>query len=105
MVVAHLGVAVSVIGIAVSTAYGVQDDVRLSPGQTVDLAGYRIEFMRQEPLVGPNYQGTKVQIKVSNSHQETFIYPEKRIYTVGQMAMTESAIDVTPFRDIERGLG
>ena len=105
MVIAHLGVAVSVIGIVVSTAYGIQDDVRLAPGQTISLAGYHLKFMSQEAVVGPNYQGTKVQIKVSGAHQDKLIYPEKRIYTVGQMAMTESAIDVTPFRDIYVALG
>ena len=33
------------------------------------------------------------------------IYPEKRIYNVGKMAMTDSAIDVTLFRDIYIVLG
>ncbi|HVT62760.1 MAG TPA: cytochrome c-type biogenesis CcmF C-terminal domain-containing protein, partial [Legionellaceae bacterium] len=33
------------------------------------------------------------------------IYPEKRIYNVGQMPMTEAAIDVSPFRDIYLALG
>ncbi|CEG56367.1 heme lyase CcmF/NrfE family subunit [Legionella fallonii] len=105
MVIAHCGVAASVIGIAVSTAYGVQDDVKLAPGNSVDLAGYNIEFISQEPLNGPNYQGTRTQFKVRYGDKSKLIYPEKRLYTIGQMAMTESAIDVTPFRDIYVALG
>ncbi len=105
MVLAHCGVAATVIGIAVSTAYGIQDDVKLAPGGKVDLAGYSIEFISQEPLNGPNYQGTKTQFKVSHQGKSKLIYPEKRLYTIGQMAMTESAIDVTPFRDIYVALG
>ncbi|MDR3442508.1 MAG: heme lyase CcmF/NrfE family subunit [Legionella sp.] len=105
MILAHLGVAASVIGIAVSTTYGVQDDVQMEPGKAMDLVGYTIEFVRQEPLSGPNYKGTKTEFKVSHQGKTKIIYPEKRLYTIGQMAMTESAIDVTPFRDIYVALG
>lgn len=105
MILAHLGVATTVIGIAVSTAYGVQDDVQMEPGKKVMILGYSIEFMHQEPLIGPNYKGTKAQFKISYHGKTKLIYPEKRLYTVGQMAMTESAIDVTPFRDIYVALG
>lgn len=105
MVIAHCGVAATVIGIAVSTAYGLQDDVQLAPGQKINLAGYSIEFMAQEPLNGPNYHGTRTEFKISHQGKTRLIYPEKRLYTIGQMAMTESAIDVTPFRDIYVALG
>lgn len=105
MILAHLGVATTVIGIAVSTAYGVQDDVPMELGKKVSLLGYSIEFIHQEPLIGPNYKGTKAQFKINYQGKSKLIYPEKRLYTVGQMAMTESAIDVTPFRDIYVALG
>lgn len=105
MVLAHFGVAVSVIGIAVSTTYGVQDDVSMQPGTKIDLVGYSIEFVKQKPLIGPNYTGTQAQFKISYHDKTKLIYPEKRLYSIGQMAMTESAIDVTPFRDIYVALG
>lgn len=105
MILAHLGVAVTVIGIAISTAYGVQDDVQMGLGKKADLRGYSIEFMNQEPLSGPNYKGTRAEFKITYNGNTRAIYPEKRLYTVGQMAMTESAIDVTPFRDIYVALG
>jgi cytochrome c-type biogenesis protein CcmF len=105
MVLAHCGVAATVIGIAVSTSYGLQKDVLMTPGKKIDLVGYQIEFVNQTPLDGPNYKGTQAQFKISYHGQETLIYPEKRLYTIGQMAMTESAIDVTPFRDIYVALG
>lgn len=105
MVIAHLGVASTVIGIAVSNAYGVQDDVAMQVGNRVNLLNYTIEFVSQEPLSGANYKGTKAQFTISYQNKSKAIYPEKRLYTVGQMAMTESAIDVTPFRDIYIALG
>lgn len=105
MVMAHCGVAATVIGIAVSTSYGLQEDARMFLGKKINLAGYSIELLGQEPLEGPNYQGARVQFQISHQGKSVSIYPEKRVYAIGQMAMTEAAIDVTPFRDIYIALG
>ncbi|MFO2972110.1 heme lyase CcmF/NrfE family subunit [Legionella pneumophila serogroup 10] len=105
MVLAHCGVAATVIGIAVSSAYGVQDDVRMSPGKQVNLLDYQIGFINQTPLNGPNYKGTRAEFSIQYQNKTRQIFPEKRVYTIGQMPMTESAIDVTPFRDIYIALG
>lgn len=105
MIVAHCGVAVTVIGIAVSSGYGIQDDVRLSPGDKAQLAGYTILFEREVPLKGANYHGTRAHFIVSNKTHRVSIFPEKRIYDIGKLPMTDSAIDVTPFRDIYVALG
>lgn len=105
MVIAHLGVAVSVIGIAVSSGYGIQDDVRMAPGQDALIAGYRVKFSQEAALRGPNYRGTRASFEVSRHGRQVTIYPEKRIYDIGTMAMTESAVDVTPFRDVYVALG
>ncbi len=105
MLIAHLGVAVSVIGVAVSSGYGVQDDVKMAPGASVLLANYRVEFVQETELKGANYHGSRVKFLINSTHRQAVIYPEKRVYEVGRMAMTESAIDVTPFRDIYVALG
>lgn len=105
MIIAHLGVAATVIGIAISSGYGVQDDLSIAPGQHVVFAGYRIDFISESALVGANYHGSRARFLISRGHRQVTIYPEKRIYNVGQMAMTESAIDVTPFRDLYVALG
>ena len=105
MVVAHSGVAVSVIGVAISTGYGIQEDVKMAPGDKASLAGYTISFQSESPLHGANYHGTKASFQISDGKYRTIIYPEKRIYNVGNMPMTDSAIDVNPFRDIYIALG
>lgn len=105
MVFAHLGLAVSVLGIAISSGYGLEDDVKMTPGDEVLFAGFRIQFVQESKLIGPNYHGTRASFKVVEGHRTATIYPEKRIYAVGSMPMTESAIDVTPFRDVYVALG
>ncbi|MFA5960101.1 MAG: heme lyase CcmF/NrfE family subunit [Tatlockia sp.] len=105
MALAHLGVAASVLGIALSTGFGIQDDVKLAVGQSAHIAGYTVRFVSESALVGPNYRGTKAQFAVGNTRHEKLIYPEKRIYEAGEMGMTEAAIDINPFRDIYVALG
>lgn len=105
MIIAHSGVAITVIGIAVSTGYGIQDDVKMAPGDKVALAGYAISFLAESPLTGPNYHGTQARFSVKKGQKKRIIFPEKRIYNVGKMAMTDSAIDVSVFRDIYIALG
>jgi len=105
MVVAHCGVAATIIGIAVSTNYGMQEDVRVALGEQFNFAGFQFQFVKETNLKGPNYHGVQTQFKISSANRSVTIYPEKRIYNVGQMAMTESAIDVTPLRDVYVALG
>lgn len=105
MMMAHAGVAIAVLGVAVSTGFGSQDDVVLSPGQSTNLAGYSVYFERVAPLKGPNYQGIQAKFIISKGWHHKAIYPEKRHYTVAQTMMTDAAIDVNPFRDIYIALG
>ncbi|MFC3907729.1 heme lyase CcmF/NrfE family subunit [Legionella dresdenensis] len=105
MVVAHCGVAVTVIGITVSNGYGIQDDVKLAPGNKTALAGYTIQFVKEQSLQGPNYDGAQTVFTITRGNTTKTVYPEKRVYNVGKMAMTESAIDVNPWRDIYIALG
>lgn len=102
MMTAHCGVAATLIGIAVSTGYGIQDDIKMAPGDKAQIANYEITFINENDLQGPNYHGSRAHFKINDKIN---IYPEKRVYNVGKMAMTESAIDVTPFRDLYIALG
>ena len=105
MMLAHLGVAISVLGMSISSGFGVSQDLKMSPGEYTLIQGFKITFVREMELHGPNYHGVKAQFNVQHNKVTTTIYPEKRIYNAGKMALTDSAIDVTPFRDIYVALG
>lgn len=105
MVAAHLGFAITGLGIIISNTYGAEDDVKLAPGERIVFAGYQIQFVGESPIVGPNYHGTRSTFHINSHRHDATIYPEKRIYDVGKMPMTESAIDVNPLRDLYIALG
>jgi cytochrome c-type biogenesis protein CcmF len=105
MMLAHIGVGVTILGIAISCGYGMQDDVRMSQGTHIQFAGFDLNFVQEKSMMGANYRGSRVEMLISTKHRQVRIYPEKRIYTIGNMPMTEAAIDVTPFRDVYIALG
>ncbi|MBA4697244.1 MAG: heme lyase CcmF/NrfE family subunit [Legionella sp.] len=107
MAVAHIGIAFTVIGISISSQYGIEKDLKMSRGEVVELAGYQLQWLSDKSIKGPNYNGTQAKFLVKKMGVEKghVIYPEKRLYNVAQMSMTESAIDVSPFRDLYVALG
>ncbi|MGC6341432.1 heme lyase CcmF/NrfE family subunit [Bisgaard Taxon 45] len=106
MVLAHLGVAMSVWGIAFSQNYSIERDVRMNVGDSVQIADYQFTFQGITEANGPNYLGGKAQVDIRRNGQvETILFAEKRFYTVSKMTMTEAAIDWGFTRDIYVALG
>ncbi len=106
MFLAHLGVAMTVWGIAFSQNYSVERDVRMNVGDSVQIAGYDYTFRGITNADGPNYAGGKAQVDISkNGKLETTLFAEKRFYTVSKMTMTEAAIDWGFSRDLYVALG
>jgi len=107
MTVAHLGVAVFIVGVTLVSAYGVEKDIRLAPGETHELGGYTFRFMGTRKVQGPNYladQGLIVVTRASGG-KPLELAPQKRIYRVQQNPMTEAAIDPGITRDLYVALG
>ncbi|WP_294900830.1 heme lyase CcmF/NrfE family subunit [Tatumella sp. UBA2305] len=106
MVLGHLGVAVTVIGIAFSTQYSVERDVRMKAGDNVDIHNYHFVFRDVQRLVGPNYTGGVAIIDVTrNGKQEAVLHAEKRFYTAARTMMTMAAISGGFGRDLYAALG
>ncbi|HXM35750.1 MAG TPA: heme lyase CcmF/NrfE family subunit, partial [Pyrinomonadaceae bacterium] len=106
MLLAHVGVAVFIVGITLVTQYAAEKDVRMDVGDTVSVGGYDFKFNGTSNIIGPNYRGARADIEVSkNGAVVRSMYPEKRIYNVSENAMTETAIDTGLFRDLYLSLG
>ncbi|OWS69575.1 heme lyase CcmF/NrfE family subunit [Polynucleobacter campilacus] len=106
MQLAHIGIAVFVIGVTMVGAYQEEKDVRMSAGDTVAVGGYQIQFQGVNIVPGPNYQAMRGTFLLNqNGKIQTTMYPEKRNYFSSTMPMTEAAIDVGLTRDIYVSLG
>jgi cytochrome c-type biogenesis protein CcmF len=107
MIIAHLGIAVFIIGVTFVTQFDVEQDIRMSPGQTVELAGHTFRFDGARAVQGPNYRAARGTIRVFNSDKQevAVLQPEKRTYLVQSKPMTEAGIDPGFTRDIYVSLG
>jgi len=106
MLLAHFGVAVFVVGVTLVKGYESEKDVRMEPGDTVEIGGYTFRFDGVRDVTGPNYVAGRAQIPVTrNGKVVATLYPEKRIYRVQNQPMTEAAIDTGFTRDLYVSLG
>src|SRR3954447_6749573 len=106
MVVAHIGIAVFVVGVTLVKSYESDQDANMKPGDVVELAGYAFRLDDVTNQRGPNYIAARATITVTrNGKTETVLHPEKRLYVVQNMPMTEAAIQPGLTRDLYVSLG
>ena len=106
MQLAHLGIAVCAIGVVLVSQGSAERDLRLAPGESLELGGYRFVFEGAEHFEGPNFTSDKGSIRVLEDGEEVaLLHPEKRLYSVQNMPMTEAGIDAGLTRDLYVALG
>lgn len=106
MALAHLGFAILVIGIILSSTLNQEREVRIRPGNAERIGPYQFFFIDTTGIEGGNYRGIRAEFEVlKNTHHVTSLYPEKRIYTVRDMVMTKVDIHPGIFRDLYIALG
>jgi cytochrome c-type biogenesis protein CcmF len=106
MVLAHLGVAVFVAGVALVNGYESERHVKMAPGDFVEVGGYRFRFGGVREVPGPNYIATRGDVFVTrNGRPVATLHPEKRYYPVQDQTMTQAALHPRFTRDLYVTLG
>ena len=106
MHLAHVGIAVFVIGVTLVKGYETERDVRMAPGQTVTEGGYEFKFVKIADAPGPNYSAIEARFEVrKNERVVATLTPEKRRYFASGQTMTEASIDAGFTRDVYVALG
>ncbi len=106
MMIAHLGVAVFILGVTLVKSGEVERDVKMNVGDTAEIGDYVFTFRGVREVPGPNYRALRGEISVTESGRTiATLHPEKRIYNATQAVMTEAAIDTGVTRDLYVSLG
>ena len=106
MTIAHLGIAVFIIGITLTSVYSVEKDVRMQPDDAINMSGYIFKFHGVTQTLGTNYKADQALLTVTHNDKKVAeLKPQKRIYQVQTMPMTEAAIDAGLFRDLFVAIG
>ena len=106
MLAAHAGIAVFVVGVTLVKGMDSSSDASMKVGQSVSAGGYAFRFTGVQEIKGPNYVAAKGTFEVTRDGKfVATMQPEKRLYTVQKMPMTEAAIDRGFTRDLYVSLG
>ncbi|WP_200861431.1 heme lyase CcmF/NrfE family subunit [Halomonas sp. PBN3] len=103
----HLGVAVTIVGVAVVSNYSIEQNVRMAPGDSVEVAGYTFTMNELSHRQGPNFLADRANITVQHgdSRRSFAMNPEKRLYLATRMPMSQVALRPGFFRDLYVAMG
>ncbi|MEC5216443.1 cytochrome c-type biogenesis protein CcmF [Actimicrobium sp. GrIS 1.19] len=106
MLVAHAGIGVFVVGVTLVKGLEVSNDVTMRVGETTSVGGYDFKFAGLKPINGGNFTGSQGVFEVTrDGNKVVTLTPEKRLFTVRNMPMTEAGIDRGFTRDLYVSLG
>lgn len=107
MVLAHLGVAVFVVGVSWVKTFETETDAVLKPGETTEIGPWRVTFIGVDSVQRQNHVAALGVFELTRG-DGTLIHllePEKRRYQSSEQIMTESAIHSDWFSDVYVSLG
>ena len=97
MVVAHLGVAVSLAGMASESAFSQETLVAAAPGESVRVGPYAIRFAAIDPVAGPNYTAVQATLVATRGAGAALtLRPEQRTFDNPATQTAISAIATRP---------
>jgi cytochrome c-type biogenesis protein CcmF len=83
----HAGIAVLFLGVAGSSAFLAQRDVRLSPGDTIDVGGYQVTYRKATAKLGGDNAGTGAPVSlgavldVRKGGEHFTLHPSRNYYS------------------------
>jgi cytochrome c-type biogenesis protein CcmF len=104
MTLAHAGMGILIAGIAGSSAWTEEKIVSARPGQSFDLAGYRIALDTVNPVSGPDYTAIRADMRLLRDGREiAALHPERRAFANG--TSSHVAIRTNLFADVYAVIG
>ncbi len=93
MVVAHLGVAVSLFGMAADSAFTRERLVAAVPGQITEVGPFEVTFEGIRPAQGPNWSALEARFSVVRGDGTPFVMrPQQRFFSTPPTTTNEAAI-------------
>lgn len=100
---AHAGAALLVLGVTGTGLWQQEINAAAAPGDTFDIAGYRLVYVKESGDRGANYDIKRAEIHIE--HKVTSIFPEFRTYDLRRTNTSEAAIYSTWAGDLYAAIG
>jgi len=95
-----------VLGVTVTSAFSIEKDISLKPGESVEMQGYTFNLQSIRDAEGPNFTAKEATVTVTRDGDPvTTLLPQKRVYRVQQSPMTEAALHPRLSRDLYVAMG
>ena len=93
MVVAHLGIAVSLVGMACDAAFTSERLVAIAPGSSTTVGPWTVKFEGVSPVAGPNWTAVEARLSAARGGDVQYLLrPEARSFTSPPTETSEAAI-------------
>jgi cytochrome c-type biogenesis protein CcmF len=92
MVVAHLGVAVSLAGMASESAFTTERLVASDIGQSHEVAGWTVKLEGVEPVAGPNWTALAARVSAKSGSNIVMLEPQSRNFVQPFTNTSEAAL-------------
>ncbi len=103
---AHAGLGITLLGIAGTISWRSEAMDVLSPGQSVRIGGYSLQFGGVTSMAGPNYMANRGAFVLRRNGAEIArLAPEMRVYPVEGQSVSKTAIRTTGFSNLYVALG
>ncbi len=99
--VVHFGVVLIFVGITGSSAYQIEENLVLRPGEQATVGAFTLQYERLTRVVLPTHEAFLAQVRVLRGERLlTTLYPEKRFYFAQNQPTTEVALRTSLFADL-----
>jgi cytochrome c-type biogenesis protein CcmF len=107
MIIAHLGIALLILGITGSSIWQKEKIIRMKVNDKTKIHNYNIVFKEINKIAGPNYLALQGNFWVYNKKKNIIakLKPENRFYPVANNSTTEASIHTNLLRDLYIVLG
>jgi cytochrome c-type biogenesis protein CcmF len=92
MVIAHLGIAVSLAGMASESAFTREKLVAARVGDTIAVGPYQVRFAGLEPIAGPNWTAIEATLAATRGSGTLVLHPQSRLFSAPPTETNETAI-------------
>ena len=102
---AHLGMAILVLGVGVVSSYSLEKEIILAPDDSIEFGDQVVKFESIEDSLGPNYFSKKAVISFDDGKDVSNLITEKRTYSPSGQLTTEAGIEAEIFKDLYISMG
>ena len=106
--IAHIGLGLLILATTFNASLSYEKVINIKPGETYTAEAYEFTLINFDLINESNYDSVRAKFSVkdiNSLNRVFFLYPEKRKYFIRGQITSESAIKITPTKDIYMTLG